>query len=58
MQDNSMAFILRNFTKRQFQYNCRLIGIANNLFMPFLLKDQTEIIDITEYTDYRYGACS
>ena len=44
------------FTERELRYNQRLCGIADKPFMPFWFKNQTEIINITEYTGHRHGS--
>ena len=42
------------FTERELRYNQRFFAITGKLFMPFWFKNQTEIINITEYTGHRY----
>ena len=44
------------FTERKLRYNQRLFAIADKPLMPLWFKNQTEIINITEYTGHRHGA--
>ena len=46
---------MNDFTERELRYNQRLFGITDKPFMPFSFKNQSEIINITEYTGHRHG---